>query len=133
MHEGQLVSITGWVRFIKLSSDDCDYHIQVTPDQSATTDMVIVEIPDPDAAHIQDASLRAEEQAPRDSMPIALHLKRAPGTGGNTIGAAYMTITGALFFDAPHYPNCAKRGVHMQASTCWEIHPVTSVKFAAKP
>lgn len=31
LREGTLVSITGWVRFIKLSSADCDYHIQITP------------------------------------------------------------------------------------------------------
>src|ERR1043165_9300903 len=29
--EGQFVRVTGWVRFIKTSPDDCDYHIQITP------------------------------------------------------------------------------------------------------
>lgn len=131
--EGELVSVTGWVRFIKLSSDDCDYHIQLTPDTATTDDMVIVEIPEADAAHVSDAGLRAELAKARDTIPIDLHLKRAPGTGGNTIGKAYMTFAGALFFDAPHYPNCGRRGVGMQAATCWEVHPVTVVGFAPRP
>src|SRR5438552_997854 len=31
LHEGDLVALSGWVQFIKAASDDCDYHIQVTP------------------------------------------------------------------------------------------------------
>jgi hypothetical protein len=133
LHEGELVRITGWVRFIKLSSDDCDYHIQVTPDTSDTSGMVIVEIPDGDAKHEADTALRAEFETARDTMVPDLHLKRPPGTSGSRIGKAYMTFEGALFFDAPHYPHCDKRGVGMAAATCWEIHPVTAVRFAPRP
>lgn len=133
LSEGQLVRVTGWVRFIKLSSDDCDYHIQLTPDTANTDDMVVVEIPEADAEHVTDAALRAELAKARDTIPIDLHLKKAPGPSGNKIGKAYMTFAGALFFDAPHYPNCGKRGVGMQAATCWEVHPVTAVAFAPRP
>src|ERR1019366_8340657 len=31
LHEGQLVSLTGWVQHVKTSGNDCDYHIQLTP------------------------------------------------------------------------------------------------------
>jgi hypothetical protein len=107
--EGQFVSVTGWVRFIKLSGDDCDYHIQITPELTNTDGMVIVEIPEGDAKHVSDASFRAIVDAARAAMPVDLHLKKEPGTGGNKIGRAYMTFEGALFFDAPHYPNCHAR------------------------
>jgi hypothetical protein len=95
--------------------------------------MVIVEIPEADAAHVADATLRAELEKARGDIPTALHLKKAPGTGGSQIGKAYMTFEGALFFDAPHDPNCDTRDVGMPAATCWEIHPVTALRFAAKP
>lgn len=132
-HEGELVNVTGWVRFIKLSSDDCDYHIQITPDPDKDDGMVVVEIPDGDAAHVADVNLRSQVDAARDGIPAELHLKRAPGAGGSVIGKAFMTFEGALYFDAPHYPNCGSRGVGMHAATCWEIHPVTAVRFAVKP
>lgn len=131
--EGDLVSVTGWVRFIKTSTDDCDYHIQMESSKSDSGAMIIVEIPKPDADHISDAALRAELAKTRAALLKDLHLAGEPHASGNVIGSAYMTVEGALFFDAPHYPNCGKRGVHAAASTCWEIHPITSVRFAPKP
>jgi hypothetical protein len=131
--EGELVRLTGWVRFIKLSSDDCDFHIQVTPDSVSTDGMIIVEIPQADAQHVTNGPLRAELDSARKNVESDLKLNKEPSKSGNKIGSAYMTFEGALFFDAPHYPNCDKRGVGMRASTCWEIHPVTKVTFARKP
>ncbi len=131
--EGELVSLTGWVRFIKLSTDDCDFHIQVTPDSVSTAGMIIVEIPQADAKHVTDGALRAELDVARQGVESDLKLKKVPSASGNKIRSAYMTFEGALFFDAPHWPNCDKRGVGMTASTCWEIHPVTKVRFAKKP
>jgi hypothetical protein len=131
--EGEVVSLTGWVRFIKLSSDDCDFHIQVTPDSAGTDGMIIVEIPQADAEHVTNGALRAELEIARAAMESDLKLNKEPSKRGNKIGSAYMTFDGALYFDAPHWPHCELRGVGMPASTCWEIHPVTKVSFAKKP
>lgn len=133
LHEGQLVSVTGWVRLIKTSSDDCDYHIQVEPTKTGHNGMVIVEVPEPDAHHVTDADLRGQLTAAREAIVKGLKLTKEPSKGGNTIGSAYMTFTGALFFDAPHYPNCGSRGSGDTAVTCWEIHPATTAKFAVRP
>ena len=133
LHEGQLVSVTGWVRLIKTSLDDCDYHIQIEPTQTGHDGMVIVEIPEPDASHVADPRLRGILETARTDMLKALKLTKEPSGRGNTIGSAYMTITGALFFDAPHHPDCGTRGSGDSAVTCWEVHPVTAVRFAPKP
>ena len=133
LQEGELVSVTGWVRFIKTSTDDCDYHIQLEASKTDSGAMIIVEIPKPDAAHVSDAALRGELRTTRAALLTDLHLPGEPKTSGNVIGSAYMTIEGALYFDAPHYPDCGKRGVHAAASTCCEIHPITTVRFAPRP
>src|SRR6185437_358960 len=104
--EGQLVSVTGWVRLIKTSSDDCDYHIQIEPTKSGHDGMVIVEIPEPDSRHVTDPALRGTLETARTDMLQDLKLAKEPSKSGNKIGSAYMTIEGALFFDGPHYPKC---------------------------
>ena len=133
LHEGQLVSVTAWVRLIKTSRDDCDYHIQIEPTQTGHDGMVIVEIPAADASHVTDSGLRGTLETVRATMLKDLKLTKEPSESGNKIGAAYMTITGALFFDGPHYPGCGSRGSGDSAVTCWEIHPVTAVRFAPRP
>jgi hypothetical protein len=134
LHEGELVSITGYVQLIKTSPDDCDYHIQITPTAKGDSGTIIVEIPDPDAAHVSDPDLRAVLTAARDSIRKQLKLTREPGSGGSQIGGrAYMEFQGALFFDATHDSNCAGRGTGTPAVTCWELHPVVLTRFAPKP
>lgn len=134
LHEGDLVSVTGWVQLIKTSADDCDYHIQITPMQDGSAGTIIVEIPEPDPAHVSDAQLRAQLAAERTLVREQLHLIGEPSRSGNKInGRAYMEFTGALFFDGPHFPNCQSRGEGTPAVTCWEVHPVVSSQFAPRP
>ena len=137
MHEGDLVSLTGWIRLVATSSDDCDYHIEVEAAPTGADGAIIVEIPEPDAAHVADAALRAQLKSARQQLLAGLKIKGAPSPSGNVIGSAYMTVTGALFFDAWHSPACGNRGKQKvklgSALTCWEIHPVTAVAFAPRP
>lgn len=133
LHEGDLVSVSGWVQKIKTSADDCDYHIEITPLKDGSSGLVIVEIPEPDAAHVADANLRGQLQALRSSLLTKLNLTGEPTMGGNKIGGrAYMSFTGALFFDGPHAPGCA-RGTGKASVTCWELHPVVAAEFAPRP
>ncbi len=134
LHEGDLVSVTGWVQLIKLSADDCDYHIQITPTRDGTSGTVIVEIPDGDAEHVADAALRSQLASERQLIRQQLNLKGEPSKGGNVIGGrAYLEFTGALFFDGPHYPHCDARGEKAKAVTCWELHPVITARFVPRP
>lgn len=133
LHEGDLVSVTGWVQKIKTSPDDCDYHIEITPVKNGSSGLVIVEVPEPDAAHVADADLRSQLRDLRPKLLAKLKLTGEPTTGGNKIeGRAYMTFTGALFFDGPHAPGC-KRGTGKASVTCWELHPVVTAEFAPRP
>jgi hypothetical protein len=133
LHEGDYVSVKGWVQLIKTAPDDCDYHIQITPDKAGTTGTIILEIPAPDPQHVTNATLRTQLQKTRDGIKRQLRLTKEPGGGNHIDGRAYMEFRGALFFDGYHYPNCDGRGTGTKAVTCWEIHPVTKTAFAVKP
>jgi hypothetical protein len=132
LREGQLVAVRGWVQLIKTAPDDCDYHIQITPDQAGRTGTVIVEIPMPDASHVRNKALRGLLTRERGLIRNQLRLAREPGTV-HIDGRAYMEFVGALFFDGPHYPHCDARGSGTPAVTCWEVHPVISSRFVPRP
>ncbi|MEP6622528.1 MAG: hypothetical protein ABJE47_24615 [bacterium] len=132
LHEGDMVTVRGWVQLIKTSPDDCDYHIQLTPTKDGTTGTIIVEIPKADADHVSDYALRGELNAEHATILTQLKLAKEPGHVPID-GRAYMEFKGALFFDGPHYPYCDRRGEGTKAVTCWEVHPVVSTRFVRKP
>lgn len=132
LHEGDLIAVRGYVKLIKTSPDDCDYHIQINPTNTGTGGTVVVEIPKADALHVVDGQLRKLLLVEHDSILKQLKLTKEPGT--NRIkGPAYVEFIGALFYDGPHHKNCAGRGVDSPAVTCWEVHPVTLTHFVARP
>ena len=134
LHEGDLATVRGWVQRIKTSSDDCDYHVELTPSQHDLHGMVIVELPPADSIHILDSSLRAQVAAARALLRQQLRLSGEPSRHGNAIGGrAYMEFSGALFFDGIHSPHCELRGSGAGAATCWELHPVIAARFVPRP
>ena len=134
LREGDPVSVSGWVQFIKTSADDCDYHIQITPTRGGRNGTIIVEIPEPDARHVGDPALRTRLATARQALRQQLHLNGDPPRHGVVLTSpVYMEFTGALFFDANDYPACDRRGHGTPAATCWEVHPVTSSRVADPP
>jgi hypothetical protein len=121
LHEGSLVRVRGWVQRIKVSPDDRDYHIEITPEENSTDGMVIVEVPAADAAHVADTDVRQLVGDVRTWLYAAVNLTHEPSSNGSKIGGrAYTEFSGALFFDGPHAPNCDARGSKPGAATCWE-------------
>lgn len=133
LHEGDLVRVSGWVQFIKTSADDCDYHVQITPKRGGKSGTIIVELPQPDAAHVADPALRARLVAARAALLQQLHLTGAPPAKGQFLDGQYIEFVGALFFDGNDYPKCDQRGKGTPAVTCWEIHPVVSTRIVPPP
>ena len=59
---------------------------------------------------------------------------KKPGTTGNKMQhEVYVTVTGQLFFDAPHLKGNPRGKRGMKSYTPWELHPVFATKFAPKP
>jgi len=134
LKEGSLVRVSGWVRLIA-TDPDCDYHIQLTPTNSGTDGTVIVEVPNPETNYENSAELRDSATAVRDFLKTKILKGKEPSGGpGSRIGSAYIEVIGQLFIDAHHLPNCDARGKQgMHATTCWEVHPIVSAHFVARP
>lgn len=133
LKEGKLVRVRGWLRLIAVDPD-CDYHIQLTPTKTGTTGTVIVEVPNPEASYEKSAELRDSASAVREFLKTRILKGKDPAGGkGSLIGSAYVEVVGQLFMDAHHLPHCDGRGKQgMAASTCWEVHPVVAMRFAAR-
>jgi len=139
LHEGDLVRTEGWVHVIA-EDDDGDYHIQVTNSRTSGNRCFIVELPKDQSAFEKNAAQRARCAKLRPFLRTSLlhDAGREPSKGGNwMVGECYMSITGQLFFDDWHVGGEA-RGVQPgghkgKAATLWELHPVTSIAFAAPP
>ncbi|GEM_PF-722935 len=144
VQENQIVTISGWLYLVALESDDCDFHIQISPQPRTKSNpptpddnCMIVEVPagqyaantelgktlDTTRQWVVD-NLLAHQWPKMDSVNVMQH-------------PVFVTVTGALFYDDAHTYEAnggTGRGkAHMQSKTLWELHPVTSIKFATKP
>ena len=135
LHEGAIVRVAGFVRLVA-TDPDCDYHVQLNASPTAMTGTVIVEVPADSTRYVDAAELRDSAATVREFFRARLLKGHNPGgSSGNLIqGPAYIEVTGLLFFDGTHYPNCQARGKRgMHAATCWEVHPILSVRFVPRP
>lgn len=138
LKEGDIVTTKGYLHLVALekASDtkrDGDYHIQITNSAEWGDSCLVVEIPLPD--FIDDPDLKQQVTIARQFVKEKLLKNKEPGTGGNKMQhEVYVQVKGALFFDLIHSSSTDARGKRgMKSYTCWEIHPVTDIKFAVKP
>jgi hypothetical protein len=140
--EDTLVTLSGWLYLVGFESDDCDFHIQISPQPRTSTNpptqddnCIIVEVPSGQYA----TSIADQVEGVRQWVIDNLLGKTAPRIGSVHVmqKPVYVTVTGALFYDDAHdyLPNGGtgrgKKG--MESKTLWELHPVTSMAFAPKP
>ena len=140
--EDTLVTISGWLYLAAFESDDCDFHIQISPQPRTSADpptkdddCIIVEIPSGQYA----TSIADQVEAQRQWVIDNLLNKTAPKIGAVHVMSrpVFVTVRGALFYDDAHeyLPDGStgrgKKG--MESKTLWELHPVTSIVFGTKP
>jgi hypothetical protein len=140
--ENTLVTISGWLYLVAFEADDCDFHIQLSPQPRTISNpptpddnCIIVEVPSEQYA----TTISPQVKAVRDWVVLNLLHKTAPKIGSVHVmqNPVYVTVTGALFYDddhvykADHTTGRGKKG--MESKTLWEVHPVISIAFAPKP
>lgn len=140
--EDTLVTISGWLYLVAFESDDCDFHIQISPQPRTSADpptmdddCIIVEVPSGQFA----TSIADQVEGVRQWVIDNLLNKTAPAIGAVHVMShpVFVAVTGALFYDDAHVflpdggTGRGKKG--MQSKTLWELHPVTSIAFAPKP
>ncbi len=140
--EDTLVTLSGYLYLVGFESDDCDFHIQISPQPRTSTNRptkddncIIVEVPSGQyATGIAD---RVEEV--RQWVIDNLLGKTAPKIGSVHVmqHPVFVTVTGALFYDDGHVylpDGSTGRGKQgMESKTLWELHPVVSMAFAPAP
>ena len=138
--EDTLVTVSGYLYLVAFESDDCDFHIQITPTAltSAPTkddNSMIVEVPSGEYATTISDRVEGVRQWVIDNL-----LAETPpkiGTVHVMAHPVYVTVTGALFYDDAHeyMPDGStgrgKKG--LESKTLWELHPVISMAFAPAP
>lgn len=140
--EDTLVTISGWLYLVGFESDDCDFHIQISPQPRTSTNpptkddnCIIVEVPSGQYA----TAIASQVEGVRQWVIDNLLGKTAPTIGSVHVMThpVYVTVTGALFYDDAHEylanggTGRGKKG--MESNTLWELHPVTSIAFAPAP
>ena len=142
MKEDTLVTLSGWVYLVAFESDDCDFHIQISPRPRTTADpptkddnCIIVETPSGQYA----ATIADRVEGVRQWVIDNVLGKTAPKIGSVHVmqHPVYVTVTGALFYDDAHVylpdGNTGRGKKGMTSKTLWELHPVISMAFATPP
>ncbi|HUI30007.1 MAG TPA: hypothetical protein VLX91_07310 [Candidatus Acidoferrales bacterium] len=132
LREGDMVSVSGWLHLVAFETDG-DYHIQISNSDTAGDHCLIVEVPYP--RYIKKApNLKKLFTNVRNFIKKNLLNKAEPSQSGTILkDAAYVTVTGQLFYDDSHVgdPPRGKKGMH--AATLWEIHPITDIHLTKAP
>jgi hypothetical protein len=134
--EGDLITTIGWLYLVATEKDDCDYHIQISPQARTTTnkplasdESIIVEAPRPD--FISGSDLSANVSQERDFIKSKLLLGKEPSSGGSVMQhAVCVKVTGQLFYDDAHETGQLRGKKNLHSKTLWELHPITAFAFA---
>jgi hypothetical protein len=120
--EPKLYTVSGFVRKVKLSDDDCDFHLELATSGTSKRDWVIVEV---------SASSKALQNklAGMFNLSNDVHSHMYSATKAKKVRA-----TGYAFFDLSHqckkWPTkgCQHGGENVMS--IWEIHPVLAIDWA---
>jgi hypothetical protein len=140
--EDTLVTISGYLYLVGFESDDCDFHIQISPQPRTSTNpptkddnCIIVEVPSGQYATGIADQVEGVRQWVIDHVLHGI----VPKIGSVHVmdHAVPVTVTGALFYDDAHTyladggTGRGKKG--MESKTLWELHPVTSIAYGPVP
>src|SRR3954470_4757453 len=120
--EPRLYAVTGFVRTIKLSDDDCDLHLELADSSAPGAPRVIVEIPSTQRA-LQNKAVGMFNLA----EDVQSHVY-------NDDKAKRITVIGYAFLDLSHqcaaFPKAGCQHGGDRVRTLWEIHPVLTLAWA---
>ena len=140
--ENQLTTISGWLYLVAFESDDCDFHIQISPRPLTSTNRptkddnsMLVEVPSGQYA----TTISVQVENVRQWVIDKLLAKKPPKIGSVHVmqHPVYVKVSGALFYDDAHVymadGGTGRGKLGLQSKTLWELHPVTAMAFAPKP
>ena len=123
--EPKLYTLSGFVRNIKLSDDDCDLHLELAASGDAGEDRVIAEVP-------------ARQRSLHETVAGLFNLSDSEQSHTyNGPKALRVTVTGYAFLDLSHqcskFPKAGCKHGGADVKTLWEVHPVLALRRANQP
>jgi hypothetical protein len=121
-HEDETVQVTGFVRLVKLSGDDCDLHIQLGAFPDKHVPQIIAEIPPGETA---------TRKALAEILGVKIHAPDGKAIPFDGPKAVKIKVIGKLFDDSSHFAADHPKTGNNHGSgvaTLWEVHPVWRVE-----
>jgi|GEM_PF-3028698 len=128
-NEKKIIKITGYLRLLKESPDDCDLHMEISTLKADGAFRFIAEVPNTD----EYCDLR-EEIFKQLHDKYNLTRKKKYEFGTTALPALpRITVTGFVFFDNSHFSQSDPDAGHNHGSalvqTLWEVHPVFKMSW----
>ncbi len=128
-NENKIIKITGYLRLLKESPDDCDLHMEIATLKSNGAFRFIAEVPNTD----EYCDLREEIFTQlQNRYQLARKKKYEFGTSSMP-ELPRITVTGFVFFDNSHFSQADPDAGHNHGSalvqTLWELHPVFKISW----
>jgi hypothetical protein len=120
-----------WLHLVA-SEPDGDYHAQISNRASSPAKCIVVEVPKGDEEFVKSAVVRDHARTVRGFIRSKLLKGKEPSKSGSVMQhPTFVAVTGQLFYDDAHVGEHPRGKKGCKAETLWEIHPITSLKFAA--
>jgi hypothetical protein len=120
--EDTLYILKGYMWFVKIEENDCDFHIEIGP-TNALSNRIVVEVPR------ENLALQKKIKQHLDGLG-----EKILNCGTSSIKKAHFdkpipcVVTGLGFYDVSHKPNTNHGDIHTKKYS-WELHPVKDILF----
>jgi hypothetical protein len=120
--EDSVYVLKGYMWFVKVEGNDCDFHIEIGP-ENKFGNRIVVEVPR------ENLDLQKKIKEKLDELELKI---MNCGTTGNKVAhfdtPIQVVVTGLGFYDASHKPNTNHGDMHTKKYS-WELHPVMDIEF----
>lgn len=120
--EDSLYILKGYMWFVKLEGNDCDFHIEIGP-KDVNGNRIVVEV--------TRENIELQEKIKDKLDQLGLKIMDCGTTSSTTAHfdePIPVVVTGLGFYDASHKPDTNHGDVHTKKYS-WELHPVRDIEF----
>lgn len=120
--EDSLYILKGYMWFVKQEENDCDFHIEIGPENPTGTRIVV---------EVTQENKAVQKKIKQELDKLQLHIEGCkPGHSSDPHfpKGIPVVVTGLGFYDASHKPNTNHGDAHTKLYS-WELHPVKDVVF----
>jgi len=120
--EDTLYILKGYLWFVKLEGNDCDFHIEIGP-ENVLGNRIIIEVTR------ENIELQRKIKDKLDELGLKImHCGTSNSNVAHFDVPMPVVVTGLGFYDVSHAPNTNHGDIHTKKYS-WELHPVKDIDF----